>query len=140
LELLLDQAIMIFPRVFTYLKINYFIVFILLFIIEVVLAVFVHDDFIRPFLGDYIVVLLMYCFIMAFTNFSFDKVAFFVLFVAFMIEFMQYFKFIERVGLQDNHLLKISIGATFSIEDLSIYVLAFFSILVFEKKRQEENT
>ena len=40
---------------------TYFILSILLFIIEVLIALFAHDEFIRPYVGDLLVVVLLYC-------------------------------------------------------------------------------
>ena len=37
--------------------------FIIVFIIEAIIAVFIHDNFIRPYFGDVLVVVLIYCFI-----------------------------------------------------------------------------
>ena len=40
-----------------------FIIFVALFIVEVVIAVFVNDQFIRPILGDVLVVILIFFFL-----------------------------------------------------------------------------
>ena len=44
----------------TKLRIEYAIVFILLLLIEVFIALFVHDKFIRPYVGDALVVIVLY--------------------------------------------------------------------------------
>ena len=43
---------------------SYFSFFVLLFIIEVLIALFVNDRLIRPYVGDFLVVILIYCFIL----------------------------------------------------------------------------
>jgi len=40
---------------------KYFIATVLLFFVEAVIARYMHDSFIRPFGGDFLVVILMYC-------------------------------------------------------------------------------
>ncbi len=42
---------------------KYIISFLILFIIEALIALFVHDNFIRPYIGDILVIILMYTFI-----------------------------------------------------------------------------
>ena len=40
---------------------RYFLVAVALFITEVLIALYVRDDFIRPYVGDFLVVILVYC-------------------------------------------------------------------------------
>jgi hypothetical protein len=42
---------------------KYMISFFVLFIIETLIALFIHDNFIRPYIGDILVIILMYTFI-----------------------------------------------------------------------------
>src|SRR5690554_5256501 len=46
----------------------FFIIALVVFVVEVFIALFVHDNFIRPYLGDVIVVWFVYYFIRAFVN------------------------------------------------------------------------
>ena len=45
---------------------KYLFCFIILFLIESLIAIFIHDNFIRPYLGDLLVIILIYCFISIF--------------------------------------------------------------------------
>lgn len=121
------------------LNFNYFVLFIVLFLIEVLIALYVHDDFIRPYFGDFLVVILIYTFLMSFLNFSKAKVAVFVLIFAFCIEFAQYFNFVQLLHLHDSKLAKVVLGSSFSVEDLVTYVCGFAFILCveywFERKK-----
>ena len=70
-------------------SIKYIALFIVLFAIEVIIATYIHDNFIRPYLGDTIVIVLIYAFVMGFfsvghTLSSKIKVAFYVLLFAFI--------------------------------------------------------
>jgi hypothetical protein len=62
---------------------NYFGLAILIFIIEVLIALFVSDSFVRPYLGDVLVVILIYCFIKSFLRLSVLSLAMGVLVLAF---------------------------------------------------------
>ena len=112
---------------------NYFLLTILLFLIEVCIALFVHDNFIRPYFGDVLVVILIYCFVKSFLNVVVIKAATAVLLFAFLIETLQYFAIIEILGLQDNKLARTVIGTSFAWEDLIAYIAGIVLVIVFEK-------
>jgi len=105
---------------------------VLLFLTEVLIALYVHDDFIRPFFGDVLVVILMYCFLMSFFRVSKIKMAVFVLLFAFSIELGQYCDLISILHLQNSKLARVVIGTSFAVEDLVCYVTGFLAILLAE--------
>ena len=74
---------------------TYFFLSVLLFLIEVVIATYIHDKIIRPFVGDILVVMLMYCSIKSFFNTDIIKTAIGVLLFAFFIETLQAIHFIQ---------------------------------------------
>lgn len=110
----------------------YFLIFVLIFIIEVLIALYVHDDFIRPYFGDVLVVILIYCFVKAFVNIRTLTAATSVLLFAFIVETLQYFRFIELVGLQDVKLARVVIGTSFAWMDIWCYIAGFAIILIIE--------
>ena len=114
------------------LKYNYLAFFVVLFLIEVAIALYVHDDFIRPFFGDVLVVILIYCFLMSFLNVSKIKMAVFVLLFAFSIELGQYCDLISFLHLQNSRLARVVIGASYSTADLGCYLVGFVFILLLE--------
>jgi hypothetical protein len=106
----------------------YFILTILFLIIEIIIAVYVNDRFIRPFLGDMFVVILIYCFVRTFLKIDVKRTIILVLGIAFTVEALQYFDFIKLLGLQNSTPAKIILGNTFSFEDLGMYLLGGFVI------------
>ncbi len=111
----------------------YFLIAILLFIIEVLIALFVHDNFIRPYIGDVLVVILIYCFLRSFWNAKYSTVAISVLVFAYCVEFLQYLKIVDILGVRENKLMATIIGTSFTFKDLIAYLFGFLIILVFEK-------
>lgn len=111
---------------------KYFIAAILLFITEVLIAIFAHDQFIRPYFGDYLVVILIYCFLRSFINASPWKVALFTLIFSYIIETLQYFNFVNLVGLQHSRLANIIIGNSFAWTDILMYTLGIITIMGIE--------
>lgn len=111
---------------------NNFIAFIILLIVEIIIAYFHFNPFIRGFLGDVLVVLLLYSFLKIFIRNNVVKIAISVLAFAFFVEFLQYFKLAKILNIQSEVLL-IVLGAVFDVWDLVAYFIGFLFILVLEK-------
>ena len=115
---------------------KYFILAVILFVIEVLIALFVRDGFFRPYFGDYLVVMLVYCAVRTFIKGSTLKIAIGVLIFAYCIEVLQYFRIVDRLGLSDNTLAKTVIGYGFEWWDIVAYTLGVVTILIVEKRNK----
>jgi len=111
---------------------RYFLFALVLFVIEVLIALYVHDSFIRPYVGDYLVVMLLYCAVRTFIKASPVKVAFGVLLFSYVLEVLQYFHIVDRLGLTDNKLARTVIGYGFEWIDLLAYTLGIATVLILE--------
>lgn len=111
----------------------YFGFAILLFLVEIGIAVFVHDSFVRPYLGDVLVVILMYCFFKSFLKLPVFKVAIFVLVFSFIIEYLQYLNIVDMLGLEKSKIARTIIGTSFSWIDLLTYIAGILIVLIIEK-------
>jgi hypothetical protein len=110
---------------------KYILLTLLLLIIEITIAVFVHDQFIRPFFGDFLAIILVYCGLRIFKQ-NILKTALISLLIAYFIEILQYFKFIEITGLIKFKMLAVVIGNSFSWLDMLAYSLGFVFIVLIE--------
>lgn len=108
---------------------TYFLLALFLFWFEVLIALFVHDDFVRPYVGDFLVVMLLYCFTRSFLNLNLHLTLFLVLSFAFAVEIAQYFSLVHHLGLQDYPLATTLIGNSFDWQDLLAYTIG--AVLVF---------
>ena len=113
---------------------TYLIITILLFITEVLIAVYLKYGFIRHTFGDFLVVILMYCFFKSFILNNHFVIAISVLAFAFLIEFLQLVNILEMLNLQNNHLIKLILGSSFQISDLVAYTLGIITVLIIEIK------
>jgi hypothetical protein len=111
---------------------NYFLLTSLIFLIEILIAKFVHDHFIRPFVGDILVVILIYCFIKSFSNVSVLSAAISVLIFSYLVEILQYFDIITKLNLQHSKFARTIIGTSFDWKDILAYSAGTAIILVFE--------
>ena len=112
---------------------NYFILTILLFLIETAIALYLHDNFVRPYFGDFLVVILLYCFVKSFVNVSVWVAAGLVLLFSFAIEIAQYFNMVEKLGLQHYKVAKVVLGNSFAWMDLLAYILGILIVISIEK-------
>ena len=117
---------------------KYFLLFCLLFIVEVLIALYVHDKIIRPYIGDLLVVILIYCFIKSFLKIKVMQAALFVLLFAFCVELLQYFTIVEKLGLQNSKVASTVIGTYFEWIDILCYIAGVCIILLTEKLRNEK--
>ncbi|RFS16796.1 DUF2809 domain-containing protein [Emticicia sp. C21] len=105
------------------------------FIIEVLIALYVHDSFFRPIFGDYLVVFLVYCAVFTFWNTHFLKAATATLLFAYLIETLQYFHFVYYMGWEKYRIVAVALGTGFSWVDMLAYTLGFLTILLVEYPR-----
>jgi hypothetical protein len=114
-------------------NLKYFALAILLFIVEVLIALYAHDQIVRPYVGDFLVVMLIYCFVKAFLNFPVFKTAIGVLLFSFLVEFLQYCNIIEILGLQHSKFANTVMGNSFAWIDIATYIGGIAIVLLLEK-------
>ena len=111
---------------------RYFGLFSLIFTVETLIALYVHDNFIRPYFGDVLVVMLIYCFIKSFLDLKVLTTAVLVLLFSFIIEFLQYLNIVEKLSLQNSKIARTIIGTSFSWFDMLSYISGIFFVLLAE--------
>ena len=116
-----------------YISTRHFLITILLFATETAIAYFHFNSFIRGFLGDMLVILLLYSFLKIFIRNQVVKTSISVLAFAYVVELLQLFKLTEKLNIHSEILLTI-IGSVFDWRDLIAYTLGFLVILLIEKK------
>ena len=112
-----------------------FIIFLILFTIEVIIAIYVTQHFIRHWFGDFLIVIMLYYFLKSFLKITPLYMAIAVLIFAYFIEFLQLTKLLEILHLEHNKLANLIFGNTFSITDLIAYTLGIITVLITEKKQ-----
>jgi hypothetical protein len=125
-------------------NLKYLIIAIVLFLIEVLIATKLKDFFfIRAYLGDVFVVILIYYFVLAFIDFNTTKLIIGIFIFSCLIEFAQYFHFAEVLGFKDNQLMMIVLGNSFSWIDILCYgvgclILYISEFQIFSYKKAEK--
>jgi len=116
------------------------IIFIILFIIETFIALYVHDNFIRPFIWDLLVVILIFYFIKIFVNNNKKNINIIIWVFIFSIffEFMQYLNLIEILNIQ-NKIIKIIVGSVFDWKDILSYWIGCGILIIKEIKNLKKS-
>ncbi len=104
----------------------------ILFLIELTIAYFHFNPFIRGFLGDVLIILLIYSFLKIFIRNHVFKIAVSVLAFACFVELLQLFKLAEILNIQSEIMLTIT-GSVFDVWDIVAYFIGFLLILLIEK-------
>lgn len=111
----------------------YIITFLLLLVTELAIALYINDSFVRPYLGDLLATIVVYCGFMSITNIRVRTVILISLLFSYLIESLQWFQIVEQLGLMENQTARIMIGTSFSWMDVFMYSLGAAVIYLIEK-------
>jgi len=95
-----------------------------LFIIEVLIALFVTDGFVRGYLGDVLVVALVYAALRAMTRMSVAQ--------ALAVEIGQALGVLKMLGLADNRVAAVVFGGVFDVLDIAAYLAGGALVVIAE--------
>ena len=122
-------------------RIQYGSICLLLVFVEVLIALYVHDSFVRPYVGDALVVMVLYCFARVLVPDKCRLLPLYVFVFAAGVECLQYFKLVQVLGLEHNTFMRILIGSVFDLKDIISYgvgcsILGGIEFLKIKKQRQ----
>ena len=115
-------------------KLKPFITFLLLFLVEVGIALWVDDAIIRPFFGDFLAVIALFFLLKTFLVMSDLNLASASLGFAYLLEFLQYCNFLKLIGLEKYKIIAIVFGSSFDWRDIFAYTLGIFAVFLFNKE------
>lgn len=102
-------------------RILYFVAFLIFLAIEVFIALFIHDSFVRPYIGDVLVVVTLYFFVRIFLPDRCRWLPLYIFVFAVGVEILQYFNIVEWLKLSDNTFMRILVGSVFDVKDIICY-------------------
>ncbi|WP_298114973.1 DUF2809 domain-containing protein [Flavobacterium sp.] len=111
-------------------NIKFLIISCCILIIEILIAIYAKDDFIRPIFGDYLASILVFYLLATFLKTDLNKIAILSLLISYMIEFLQYINILELLHLDKIKFLNILLGNSFSWTDMIAYTLGILTILL----------
>jgi len=113
-------------------SLKYFIAFLLLFGTEVYIALFVKNTIIRAYIGDVIVVWVIYAFIKSFIAKRMRLLPLYIFIFSVIVEVLQYFKIVELLHLEGNTIARTVIGTSFSLIDIYCYLAGCIILLIWQ--------
>ena len=102
-------------------RLMYVLMLIVLLGVEVGIALFVHDDFVRPYIGDVLVTVLLCCLCRVALPEGVPALPLCVFVFAALVEAAQYVDIVKLLGWENNAFLSTIIGRTFSWADILCY-------------------
>ncbi len=114
-------------------RLIYAALFLLILLSEILIALFVNDNFVRPYVGDMLVTVLICCFLRIFFPKGVKLLPMYVFLFAAAVEVCQYFDIVKLLGLENNTFFSILLGRTFSFPDILCYAVGCIAIFGLEK-------
>ncbi|MBV9989064.1 MAG: DUF2809 domain-containing protein [Chitinophagaceae bacterium] len=114
-------------------SLRYFLLVLLLLGTEICIALFVHDSFVRPYIGDLLAVIFVYCGVRSVLRITPSAAAVGALLFAYTLEIMQYFHLVKLLGLENSQFARILLGTSFAWEDMIAYTAGALLVLLIER-------
>lgn len=111
---------------------KYGLIFIVILVIEILIALYITNPMVRGTFGDILVIILIYCFIQTFLELDKAKTIIGIGLFAVLIEISQAFHLVEKLNLQNNKFVSTVIGNTFDMNDIWAYVAGCALIYMLE--------
>ena len=103
------------------------------FVVEVLIALFVRDNFVRPYVGDMLVTVLLCALLRIFFPEKLPLLPLYVFLFAAAVEVAQFFDIVKLLGLDNIGFLSIIIGRTFSFADIICYAVGCALFFIAER-------
>ena len=112
-------------------------IFLVLFAVECLIALYVRDRFIRPYVGDMLVVILIYFFIRILLPEGIRRLPLWVFLFAAAVEVSQYFHLAALPGVEHIRAARLILGSTFDWKDIGCYGVGCLLLAGMEKIYKE---
>lgn len=100
--------------------------------IEIGIALFVHDRFFRPYVGDVLVVILLYTLVRIFVPEKGRLLPLYIFLFAAAVELSQLFSIVDLLGLGKIRFFRVLVGSVFDWKDIVCYGVGCMLLGVWE--------
>lgn len=112
-------------------RIVFALIFLMLVGLEFIIGIYFHDDFIRPFVGDVIIVIVLYSLIRVFIPQKAYWLSAAVFVFAAAVEFSQKIPLCDLLGVTNNF-IRVIMGVSFAWEDIICYAVGCLITAVYD--------
>ena len=113
-------------------RLIYAAAFLLLLAAEILIALFVDDDLIRPYGGDFLVVILLYCLVRIILPDRLRLLPLYIFLFALGVELLQKADIAGLLGLSDSRFFSVLIGGVFDWRDILCYAAGCICLTICE--------
>lgn len=121
-------------------RITYALMFVAILLIEIIIALFVRDKFVRPYVGDVLVVVLICCLCRVCVPNIVTALPIYVFLFSTAVEVTQYFDIVKLLGLENSKLVSTLLGRTFSVADILCYAIGCLAFYLVEMAVRKYST
>lgn len=114
---------------------GYALAALIVFLIEVAIALWVRDAVVRPYGGDVLATILVYLGLRAATAMKVIPAALAALAISFLVEMAQALDLVTRLGLAHNDTARTVLGTSFAVGDLVAYSVGALLVVMVERLR-----
>ena len=107
--------------------------------VEAFIAAFLHDRIVRPYVGDLLAVIFLYCLVKSVAPLPVGITVVGVLLVAYGLEALQYVHLLAHLGLEHSRVAALVLGSHFEWIDMLAYTLGALLIVGAEKVKNVYN-
>ena len=104
-------------------RLIYAALFLSVLLAEILIALFVKDAFVRPYVGDMLVTLLIGCLVRIFLPTGVRGLPLYVFLFAAAVEGLQYIDIVRLLGLEHSALISTLVGRSFAWADVACYAV-----------------
>lgn len=114
-------------------RLKYAAFFILLLLTEILIALYVRDQLVRPYVGDMLVVALVYYLVRIWFPKGVKRLPLWVFLFAVAVEISQYFNLAALLGVDHIRAARIILGSTFDWADIACYGVGCLILWLLER-------
>ncbi|WP_242987893.1 DUF2809 domain-containing protein [Anaerofustis stercorihominis] len=115
-------------------RIKYLISAIIIIVTEVFIEFYVHDNFIRPYAGDILVVFVLYFSYKTLFPKKNKNLPIYIFIFSVIVEILQGINIMDILGLGDITFFRILLGTNFDIKDILCYLVGCVILYYIENK------
>ena len=104
---------------------------------EVLIGLFVRDAWLRPYGGDVLATIFVYCLLRGLMGGTAGRPLLLALLISYGIELGQYLQLVEHLGLGRYQLVRVVLGSTFAWSDMLAYTIGAAIVWIAEALRKK---
>ena len=111
-----------------------------LLLLEATIARYAHDQIVRPYAGDLLATVLLYCLGRSFLVARPEPVVVAALLTSYLLEGLQYLGLLHLLGWQHSQVARLVLGSHFAWGDMLAYSLGALAVLAAEQRLKPADT